>query len=58
MKIDVCSLTQDDKRYFAFMSLNYGILADGDISTDHLRYLFPCPKDRSNLILIFLMLNL
>jgi sphingosine kinase len=40
MKIDVCSVTQGDKRYFAFMSLNYGVIADGDISTDHLRYLF------------------
>jgi sphingosine kinase len=38
MKIDVCSVTQGDKRYFAFMSLNYGVMADGDISTDHLRY--------------------
>ncbi|RIA85878.1 ATP-NAD kinase-like domain-containing protein [Glomus cerebriforme] len=39
MKIDVCSVTQGDERYFAFMSLNYGILADGDISTDHLRWM-------------------
>ncbi|CAB5390185.1 hypothetical protein RhiirA5_346763 [Rhizophagus irregularis] len=39
MKIDVCSITQDEERYFAFMSLNYGIMADGDISTDHLRWM-------------------
>ncbi|GBB93583.1 hypothetical protein RclHR1_00220017 [Rhizophagus clarus] len=39
MKIDICSITQGDERYFAFMSLNYGILADGDISTDNLRWM-------------------
>ncbi|CAI2179598.1 6665_t:CDS:2 [Funneliformis geosporum] len=39
MKIDICSVTQGNQRYFAFMTLNYGILADGDISTDHLRWM-------------------
>ncbi|CAG8638153.1 14622_t:CDS:2 [Funneliformis mosseae] len=39
MKIDTCSVTQGNEKYFAFMTLNYGILADGDISTDHLRWM-------------------
>ncbi|CAB4376169.1 unnamed protein product [Rhizophagus irregularis] len=39
MKIDVCSVTQGDERYYSFMSLNYGIIADCDLSTEHLRFM-------------------
>ncbi|CAG8442156.1 3062_t:CDS:2 [Dentiscutata heterogama] len=28
MKIDMCSITQGDKRYFSFMSQTYGVIAD------------------------------
>lgn len=50
MKIDVCSVTQGDERYYSFMSLNYGIIADCDLSTEHLRYL--------SIYLFFFIINL
>ncbi|GBB99210.1 hypothetical protein RclHR1_03450005 [Rhizophagus clarus] len=39
MKIDICSVTQGEERYYSFMSLNYGIIADCDLSTEHLRFM-------------------
>ena len=39
MKLDVCSITQGTERYYSFMSVNYGIIADCDLGTEHLRYL-------------------
>uniref|UniRef100_A0A1D1ZF52 Sphingoid long chain base kinase 4 n=1 Tax=Anthurium amnicola TaxID=1678845 RepID=A0A1D1ZF52_9ARAE len=39
MKIDICSVTQGEERYYSFMSLNYGIIADCDLATEHMRFL-------------------
>ncbi|CAG8576299.1 3970_t:CDS:2 [Funneliformis mosseae] len=39
MKIDVCSVTQGNQRYYSFMTINYGIIADCDLSTEHLRFM-------------------
>ncbi|CAG8826283.1 5973_t:CDS:2 [Gigaspora margarita] len=39
MKIDVCSITQGDKRFFSFMSQTYGVIADCDLGTENLRCL-------------------
>ncbi|RIA92869.1 ATP-NAD kinase-like domain-containing protein [Glomus cerebriforme] len=39
MKIDICSVTQGKERYYSFLSLNYGILADCDLATEHLRFM-------------------
>ncbi|CAG8463591.1 2665_t:CDS:2 [Gigaspora rosea] len=39
MKIDVCSITQGDKRFFSFMSQTYGVIADCDLATENLRFL-------------------
>ncbi|KAG9289871.1 hypothetical protein G9A89_015451 [Geosiphon pyriformis] len=39
LKLDVCSITQGEKRYFSFLSQNFGIIADIDIGTEHLRWM-------------------
>lgn len=39
MEIDLCSVTQDDKKYYSFMTQNYGVLADCDLGTENMRQL-------------------
>ncbi|CAG8595267.1 22507_t:CDS:2 [Dentiscutata erythropus] len=39
MKIDMCSITQGDKRYFSFMSQTFGVIADCDLGTENLRWM-------------------
>lgn len=39
MRIDLCSVTQKDKRTFSFMSQMTGLMADVDIGTENLRWM-------------------
>ncbi|CAG8454601.1 4042_t:CDS:2 [Ambispora gerdemannii] len=39
LKADVCSVQQGDTRYFSFLSQSFGIIADLDIGTEHLRWM-------------------
>ncbi|KAI8580262.1 hypothetical protein K450DRAFT_237640 [Umbelopsis ramanniana AG] len=39
MAFDLCSVTYDDKRYFSFLSQNYGITAYADLATEHMRWM-------------------
>ncbi|CAG8544669.1 5931_t:CDS:2 [Paraglomus occultum] len=38
-KMDICSITQGNNRYFSFISQTYGIVADCDLGTEHLRWM-------------------
>ncbi|CAG8455818.1 9277_t:CDS:10 [Paraglomus brasilianum] len=38
-KMDICSITQGENRYFSFISQTYGIVADCDLGTEHLRWM-------------------
>lgn len=37
MPLDVCSVTQGDRRTYSFISQAYGLMADVDLGTEHLR---------------------
>ncbi|CAG8473018.1 5645_t:CDS:2 [Diversispora eburnea] len=39
MKIDICSVTQGDKRFFSFLTQSYGIVADCDLGTENMRWM-------------------
>lgn len=38
MKIDLCTITQGKERYYSFLSQAYGVMADVDLGTEHMRY--------------------
>ena len=38
LPMDVLSITQGSNRFYSFMTQAYGLMADVDIGTDHLRY--------------------
>lgn len=35
--LDICSVTQGRERYFSFLSQAYGLMADVDLGTEHMR---------------------
>lgn len=37
LRSDICSITQGNERYFSFCSQAYGLMADVDLGTEHLR---------------------
>lgn len=39
MPIDICSVTQKDKRVLSFLSQAIGLMADLDLGTEHLRFM-------------------
>ena len=39
MNVDVCSVTQKDKRVFSFMTQAIGLMAELDLGTEHLRFM-------------------
>lgn len=39
MKVDLCSILQNGKRSFSFMSQCVGLMADLDLGTEHLRWM-------------------
>ncbi|CAG8570726.1 6607_t:CDS:2, partial [Diversispora eburnea] len=39
MEIDICSVTQGDKRFFSFLTQSYGIVADCDLGTENMRWM-------------------
>ena len=39
MNVDVCSVTQGDRRYFSFMTQAIGLMAELDLGTEHLRFM-------------------
>ncbi|KIP09577.1 hypothetical protein PHLGIDRAFT_126171 [Phlebiopsis gigantea 11061_1 CR5-6] len=39
MNVDVCSVTQGDKRFFSFMTQAIGLMAELDLGTEHLRFM-------------------
>jgi hypothetical protein len=39
MRIDLCSITQKDKRIFSFLSQSAGLVVDLAVNTEHLRWL-------------------
>lgn len=39
LPLDICSITQGDERYFSFLSQAYGLMADVDLGTEHMRWM-------------------
>ncbi|RHZ67834.1 hypothetical protein Glove_299g49 [Diversispora epigaea] len=39
MEIDMCSVTQGDKRFFSFLTQSYGAVADCDLGTENMRWM-------------------
>lgn len=39
MKVDLCSVTQKDRRTFSYMSQATGLMADLDMGTENLRWM-------------------
>lgn len=39
--VDIMAVTQKDDLYYSFLSQSYGIVADADVGTDHLRWMGP-----------------
>lgn len=39
MKIDLCSIRQNDKQFISFLSQTVGLMADLDLGTEHLRWM-------------------
>lgn len=39
MNIDVCSVTQNDKRVLSYLSQAIGLMAELDLGTEHLRFM-------------------
>jgi len=39
LPMDLLSVTQGERRYVAFLTAAYGLIADVDVGTDHMRYL-------------------
>lgn len=37
MDLDIGSITQQEKRFFTFLSQAYGLMADVDLGTEHMR---------------------
>ncbi|KAK9894763.1 hypothetical protein P389DRAFT_162950 [Cystobasidium minutum MCA 4210] len=37
--LDICSITQGTERYFTFLSQAYGLMADVDLGTEHMRWM-------------------
>lgn len=37
MSLDIGSITQQDRRFFTFLSQAYGLMADVDLGTEHMR---------------------
>jgi sphingosine kinase len=39
MNVDLCSVTQKDKRVLSFLSQAIGLMAELDLGTEHLRFM-------------------
>jgi sphingosine kinase len=39
LAMDICSVTYEDRRYFSFLSHNFGIAAYADLGTEHMRWM-------------------
>lgn len=39
MQTDICTVTQSNERFYSFLSQAYGIMADVDLGTEHMRWM-------------------
>ena len=39
MNVDLCSVTQKDRKFLSFLSQAIGLMAELDLGTEHLRFM-------------------